>query len=259
MAELKELGGHSTARVRHWGAKLCLAESEGESRRILSHAYLDLGFNSVATVRRDATAGPSILWHGVDARERSMEDPLTAALQAALSGLDPLLNRWIMRQDRMLSQDDLLEQDGPGFHGLMALPETIGDAAWHTLISVPHRIGSRCFSVDAASPRPFAVQAERLDDARFLAQLFFATQTASWSEPDCRRDQRTQLQPKQVECLRWAAAGKAYNDIADIIGISPRTVRFHLDSARARYGYATITQTIVQAAKDFDLDPLDAR
>lgn len=259
MAELNELGGHSTTHVRHWGAQLCLADSEAESRRILSQAYLDLGFASIATVRRDTVAGASIRWHSVDAQERSMEDPLTAAFQDALDRLDPLTNRWIMRQDRMLSQDDLLEQDRPAFQDLMDLPLTVAEAPWRTIVSAPHRIGSRCFSIEAASRLPFAKQAARLDDARFLAQLFFATQATAWSEPDCRRDARTQLQPKQVECLRWAAAGKAYHDIAEIIGISPRTVRFHLDSARVRYGYATITQTIVQAAKDFDLDPLDAR
>lgn len=259
MAELKEMDGHSAARVRHWGAKLCLTEGEAESRQVLSMALLDLGFTSVATIRRDAAGGASVLWHSVEACEPGLGDPLTAAVQAALTGLDPLLNRWIMRQERMLSQDDLLEQGGDAFQDLLDLPRGFDRTPWHTLVSVPHRIGSRCFSVDAASPRPYSELAARLDDVRFLAHLFFATQTSAWGEPDCRRDERTQLQPKQVECLRWAAAGKAYHDIADIIGISPRTVRFHLDSARMRYGYATITQTIVQAAKDFDLDPLDAR
>ncbi len=259
MAELKELGGHSAARVRHWGAKLCLAEGDGDSRRILSEACLDLDFTSVATVRRDAAGSAAVLWHSVDARPRTAEDPLTLALRDALDGLDPLVNRWIMRQDRMLSQDDLLEQDERAFEDLMGLPGRYGEAPWRTLISIPHRIGSRCFSVEAASSVAYEKQAAHVDGIRFLAHLYFATQNTAWSEPDCRRDERTQLQPKQVECLRWAAAGKAYHDIADIIGISPRTVRFHLDSARMRYGYATITQTIVQAAKDFDLDPLDAR
>ena len=64
---------------------------------------------------------------------------------------------------------------------------------------------------------------------------------------------------KQIECLRWAAAGKSYSDIAAIVGISERTVRYHLDNARSVYGFATITQAIVQAAKQLDFDPLDAR
>lgn len=259
MAELKELGGHSAARARHWGARLCLAESETESRRILGQALLDLGFEAAATIRRDATGGATMLWRSMDARERAMDDPLTAATREVLARLDGRANRWIMRQERVLSHEDLLAQDRRAYTELMQLPRAFGRAAWRTIISVPHRIGSRCFNVGAASTAPYELQHKRIDDVRFLAQLFFATQAAAWSEPDCRRDERTQLQPKQVECLRWAVAGKAYNDIADIVGISPRTVRFHLDSARERYGYATITQAIVQAAKDFDLDPLDAR
>lgn len=66
-----------------------------------------------------------------------------------------------------------------------------------------------------------------------------------------------ELGSTQIECLRWAVAGKTIDDIAVLTGLSPRTVRYHIDQARQRYGYATREQTLVRAAHDYYLDPLD--
>lgn len=64
------------------------------------------------------------------------------------------------------------------------------------------------------------------------------------------------LKPRELEVIRWAAAGKTLEDIAIITGLAYRTVRYHLEQARKRYGYATTQQTIVRAALDYRLDPM---
>lgn len=64
------------------------------------------------------------------------------------------------------------------------------------------------------------------------------------------------LKPMEIECIRWAVAGKSLQDIADILGISYRSVRYQIDQARERYGYATNLQTYVRAAVDYGLDPM---
>ncbi len=97
------------------------------------------------------------------------------------------------------------------------------------------------------------------DDLRFLAELYRSLHRGAVHRECERSADQTPLNKKQIECLRWAAAGKSYSDIAAIVGISERTVRYHLDNARSVYGFATITQAIVQAAKQLDFDPLDAR
>ena len=66
------------------------------------------------------------------------------------------------------------------------------------------------------------------------------------------------LKPRELEVIRWAAAGKTLEDIAVITGLAYRTVRYHLEQARKRYGYATTQQTIVRAALDYQLDPMGA-
>lgn len=64
------------------------------------------------------------------------------------------------------------------------------------------------------------------------------------------------LRPQEVECIRWAVAGKSIQDIADITGLSYRSVRYQIDQARERYGYASNLQTYIRASVDYGLDPL---
>ncbi|WP_316978447.1 helix-turn-helix transcriptional regulator [Shumkonia mesophila] len=64
------------------------------------------------------------------------------------------------------------------------------------------------------------------------------------------------LRPQEIECIRWAVAGKSIQDIADITGLSYRSVRYQIDQARERYGYTSNLQTYVRASVDYGLDPL---
>lgn len=71
-----------------------------------------------------------------------------------------------------------------------------------------------------------------------------------------KKDSFVSLGETQLECIQWAVAGKTLEDISTLTGISRRTVRYHIEEARRRYGYATREQTLVRAAKDYHLDPL---
>jgi DNA-binding CsgD family transcriptional regulator len=53
------------------------------------------------------------------------------------------------------------------------------------------------------------------------------------------------LTARQLECLRWAAAGKSSADIGAIVGLSPRTVDDHLAAACRRLGVRTRVQAVV--------------
>jgi len=45
---------------------------------------------------------------------------------------------------------------------------------------------------------------------------------------------RSPLTVREIECLRWIASGKTDAEIAEILGISQATVKFHVDGARAK-------------------------
>jgi DNA-binding CsgD family transcriptional regulator len=55
------------------------------------------------------------------------------------------------------------------------------------------------------------------------------------------------LSPRAVEVLSWVAKGKSDGEIATILSMSARTVRFHVANAKARLGTATRIQAVTQA------------
>lgn len=52
---------------------------------------------------------------------------------------------------------------------------------------------------------------------------------------------------RELDCLKWTAAGKTAWEASIIMGISERTVRFHLNAAREKLGCATTTQAVAKA------------
>ena len=56
------------------------------------------------------------------------------------------------------------------------------------------------------------------------------------------------LNDREIEVLTWVARGKRSAEIADLTGLSKRTVDFHLDNARAKLGAATRTEAAIKAA-----------
>ena len=49
------------------------------------------------------------------------------------------------------------------------------------------------------------------------------------------------LTPRETEVLSWLAKGKTNRDIADILGMSPRTVNKHLEHIFEKLGVETRT------------------
>lgn len=259
MTDLKKLSGRDMVRARRWAARLCLANGETELRRVLSRAFLDFGFESVAAVERDSDHNMTMLWHSTGGREVASDEPLDAGNREVLAQLGDGADPWARQQDRVLSHAEFQAPHAPPPAGITEFPGRFGQSAWRTILSVPKRAGGRSFSIGIACASACDTHRRDVEIVRYLAHLYLTLQTSGLGEAATAPPEPPELHPKQLECLRWAAAGKAYRDIADIVGISPRTVRFHLDAARTRYGYATITQAIVRAAKEFDFDPLDAR
>jgi DNA-binding response OmpR family regulator len=56
-----------------------------------------------------------------------------------------------------------------------------------------------------------------------------------------------ELRKREAETLTWAARGKSSTEIAQILGLSKRTVDFHITNARTKLGVATRTQAVIKA------------
>ena len=57
------------------------------------------------------------------------------------------------------------------------------------------------------------------------------------------------LTKREVECLRWAAAGKTNEEIGIILGLQRTTVRFHIRSASVKLDAVNRDQTMFKAAQ----------
>lgn len=57
------------------------------------------------------------------------------------------------------------------------------------------------------------------------------------------------LTKREVECLRWAAAGKTNEEIGMILGLQRTTVRFHIRSASIKLDAVNRDQTMFKAAQ----------
>ncbi len=66
---------------------------------------------------------------------------------------------------------------------------------------------------------------------------------------------RVELNDREVETLTWVARGKTSADIAQILGLTKRTVDFHIDNARAKLDAATRTEAVIKAASGRLIEP----
>ena len=61
---------------------------------------------------------------------------------------------------------------------------------------------------------------------------------------------RVELTPRQLECLKWAAAGKSDGEIAAVLGISESTVHFHIEVAKKRLAVRSRLQAVALLVLD---------
>src|SRR5271156_2592994 len=63
------------------------------------------------------------------------------------------------------------------------------------------------------------------------------------------------LNDREVEVLTWVARGKTSVEIAQIVGLTKRTIDFHIDNARAKLGAATRTEAVIKATAGRLIEP----
>lgn len=84
--------------------------------------------------------------------------------------------------------------------------------------------------------------------ALIAARLARVARSAVWPK-------QVGLREREVETLTWAARGKTFWEIGEIMGLSKRTVEFHLENARRKLGVATRTQALIKAVAGHLIHP----
>jgi len=79
------------------------------------------------------------------------------------------------------------------------------------------------------------------------ARLAGVARTGLWPK-------QVELNDREVEVLTWVARGKTSVEIGQIVGLTKRTIDFHIDNARAKLGAATRTEAVIKGATDRLID-----
>jgi len=85
-------------------------------------------------------------------------------------------------------------------------------------------------------------------DTIIVARLNAVARTGLWPKTVLLND-------REVEVLTWVARGKTSAEIAQIVGLTKRTVDFHTDNARNKLGAATRTEAAIKAATGRLIEP----
>jgi DNA-binding response OmpR family regulator len=85
-------------------------------------------------------------------------------------------------------------------------------------------------------------------EAIIRTRLGRAERSEAWSRG-------VRLSDRETETLTWAARGKTSAEIAQILGMTKRTVDFHLDNTRKKLGVANRTEAVIKAAQSRLIKP----
>jgi DNA-binding response OmpR family regulator len=66
---------------------------------------------------------------------------------------------------------------------------------------------------------------------------------------------QAELNEREVQVLTWAGRGKTSIEIGQILGLTKRTVDFHIDNARAKLGASTRTEAVGKATTGRLIEP----
>ena len=89
----------------------------------------------------------------------------------------------------------------------------------------------------------------RHGEALALLARTFLTSYAKATERRTAAVGAISLSKREVECLRWAAAGKTNDEIAIILGLKRTTIRFHTRTAAAKLDAVNRDQALFRAAQ----------
>lgn len=110
------------------------------------------------------------------------------------------------------------------------------------------RFASFTFAADKHGPDLY----EEVEEAKVLLRLmgtYFHAHVEAAFRPPVVLDPSVPLSQRQAQCLTWMSRGRTIEKTGQILNITPRTVAFHLDNARAKLEAENVTHTVALAVR----------
>lgn len=108
------------------------------------------------------------------------------------------------------------------------------------------RFATLNFALGGRDPAGFRAGIDGNEPLVRLISIYFHAHVRGHVDRLRGRD-RPSLSPREAECLHWCARGKSHGDVAAILGLSRRTVKFHVENAMRKLGVATARQAVLKA------------
>lgn len=110
-----------------------------------------------------------------------------------------------------------------------------------------NEFGVISFVSDALSDRRFIRQLDHsMAELSLIRDYLFESSLKFLKAPDPIKEE-AHLTKRELECLKWATAGKSSWEISMILGCSEATVNFHISNIRFKFNVNTRQQAIVKA------------
>ncbi|GAB5455037.1 MAG: hypothetical protein Hens2KO_12660 [Henriciella sp.] len=181
-------------------------------------------------------------------------------LKPAIAETRPFLE-WQFEQEGMMCAT---HNASPVFERQHSAIRAFQDAPWteflsHTICRERDRILLLTAKTQAPMGQATYETASVIFDTFVAAYRYLHSQSLVIEVKPVQPSLSSPLSRREIECLQWLAVGKTISEAACILGISERTLRFHVSNARDRLGVSTTMQAVVAAALRYGFDPNDPR
>jgi LuxR family transcriptional activator of conjugal transfer of Ti plasmids len=121
-------------------------------------------------------------------------------------------------------------------------------------VTVPIAAGyGRFAAFTLAADDRISALARLAENSKNLLQMmgftFHAHVKARMADPAESAGDGALLTIRERQCLGWASAGKTMQEMATILGVTPRVVKFHLDNGRKKLGATTLPHAVALALR----------
>lgn len=145
---------------------------------------------------------------------------------------------WARAHDTPIFLDELGRELGIDVQAWReSLPPHLRDQP--SLLLPVHRRGRLVWYVGCAGPKP--------DKSTLAVAILHMAANVARDRSEAIEGGRhsvSTLSRQEAACLRWIGAGKTDTEISAIMGIAPRTVRFHVGNAKKKLGVRTRLQAV---------------
>ena len=212
--------------------------SDADARRVLKQIVDEFGFRSAFLIEYepDFTGARQMIDTNAQRGSRWAELFRTAGFAAGVKGIRTLLDMDMV----VVTRPDRFEPDHP-YRQFAALND-LGES-----VAVPISNGEHIAGMVSYSGTPTLTDSDKIA-LQLLSYTLFSqmryVEAGAKPEPAM-----PELTPRERDVMRLSAIGLTSTEIADQLGMSPRTVNQHVDNVAAKLGTRNRTHTIAELVR----------